>query len=139
MSVSRRPPSRPGTVVAAATRRSEKLCSASTAPSGSELKWARTPGSSASSTSVRPQASSGASRYRSTSDRTRLRSESGSPAWSRTFTRSGPYAPSVIGLGKSPPGAVENPAPSSAVHCMGVRTACRPSAARFSPIPISSP
>ena len=42
-------------------------------------------------------------------------------------------------LGNVDGSAVENPPPGSAVHCIGTRTARRPSAFRFSPRPISSP
>ena len=66
-------------------------------------------------------------------------SESGSRAWSRTLTRAGPKAPSVSGAGNVDGSAVEKPPPGSPVHCIGVRTASRPSTLRFSPMPISSP
>lgn len=66
-------------------------------------------------------------------------SESGSRRWSCTFTWSGPKPPSTIGAGSRDGRAVEKPALRPEVHCIGVRTAMRPSAARSSPMPISSP
>ena len=66
-------------------------------------------------------------------------SESGSRRWASTLTCSGPNAPSTTGPARREGGAVEKPPFRPAVHCIGVRTAMRPSAARFSPMPISSP
>ena len=67
------------------------------------------------------------------------RSDSGDRRWSSTFTCSGAYPPSTTGAARVDGGAVEKPPFGPLDHCMGVRTAARPSAARFSPIPISSP
>ena len=69
----------------------------------------------------------------------KLSSESGSLSWSTTLTNSGPYAPSTTGPANFAGFALEKPPFWPAVHCIGVRTASRPPAARFSPMPISSP
>jgi hypothetical protein len=90
-------------------------------------------------TRLRPSASSWVSRRRRISRSNQLRSESGSRRWSATFTRDGPQIPSTIAAGKVDGSATEKPAPGSSLHCIGVRTLERPSTARFSPIPISSP
>ena len=86
-----------------------------------------------------PQPSSGDSRYRLISSFMNDSSESGSCRWSCTLTNSGEKPPLTTGPGSCRGWAVEKPPLRPDVHCMGVRTASRPSASRSSPMPISSP
>jgi hypothetical protein len=66
-------------------------------------------------------------------------SESGSLRCAATLTNSGENPPLTTGPGSLPGDAGENPPLRPDVHCIGVRTASRPSASRSSPMPISSP
>jgi hypothetical protein len=86
-----------------------------------------------------PQPSSGDSRYRRISSFMNDSRESGSLRWAATLTNSGENPPLTTGPGRRRGSAGEKPPLRPDVHCIGVRTASRPSASRSSPMPISSP
>ena len=81
------------------------------------------------------QQSSGDSRYLRINSATKFRSESGVVRWSATLTCSGPKGLTTTGRHRRD-GAADVQPPD---HCMGERTAKRPSMPRFSPLPISAP
>ncbi len=107
-------------------------------PSQSQ-RCASTLGASTSSTVSVPKPISGHSRRRRIRRSNQFSSDAGSRRSIVALTWAGPNAPSVTGRTSRRASAVENPPLASVDHCIGERTAMRPSIARFSPMPISSP
>jgi hypothetical protein len=115
------------------------LCTATTLRPSQSHRCANTPSTSVSSTCQVPHASSGVSRRRLIRRSIHVSNESGSRRCAAAFTASGPNLPSTTGRRRREGGAEENPPFFSSVHCIGERTLNRPSIARFSAMPISSP
>jgi oligo-1,6-glucosidase len=116
-----------------------RLCTVTAVRAPQRNSSARTASSSTSITRYSPQPISGIDLRNRIIRSNQLRSDSGSVRCASTLTCSGPYSPPGKGRHTASAGAVVNPAAGADVHCIGVRTERRPSIARFSPMPISSP